>query len=122
MGVLHFSAQRVSYRPCFSLVQRSSRVPVCLFDVDAIAHHPQFKLLKTHLPAIFKLSHPPAIPGAVSDIHDDPHKVVSVENPTVTPVAFHFLCLITSRPEVIHDFENSLGDPFCWDVSSIIEP
>jgi hypothetical protein len=95
---------------------------MCLFDVDAIAHHPQFKLLKTHFPAVFELPHPLAIPGAVGDIYNDPHKVIPVENPTVTPVTFHFLRLVAGCTEVIHDFEDRIGDPFCWDVSSIIEP
>jgi hypothetical protein len=63
-----------------------------------------------------------AVPGAVRDIHDDPYEVVPVENPTVTPVAFHLLRLVTGRTEMIHDFEDRLGDPFSWDVSSIIEP
>jgi hypothetical protein len=93
-----------------------------LFDVDALAHHPQFKLLKTHFPAVFELPHPLAVPGAVGDIHDDPHKVIPVKNPTVAPVAFHLLGLVTSRTKVIHNFEHRLGDPFSWDVPSIIEP
>jgi hypothetical protein len=63
-----------------------------------------------------------AIPGAVGDIHDDPYEVVPVENPTVTPVPFHSLCLIAGRAEVLDDFEDRLSHPFAWDVSSIIEP
>jgi hypothetical protein len=62
-----------------------------------------------------------AIPGAVGDIHDDPYEVVSVENPTVTPVPFHSLRLVTGRPEMIHNFEHRLGDPLSWDVTAIIE-
>ena len=93
-----------------------------LFDLDAITYYPQFQLLQTHFPALFELSHPLAISGTVGNINDDPYKVVSVENPTVTPVAFHFLRLVTGCTEVIHNFEHRLSNPFSWDVSSIIEP
>jgi hypothetical protein len=34
----------------------------------------------------------------------------------------HLLRLVTGRTEVIHDFEDRLGEPFSRDVSSIIEP
>jgi hypothetical protein len=95
---------------------------VGLFDLDTIAHHPQLKLLQTHFPAVFELFHPLAIPGTIRHIHDDPYEVVSVKNPTVTPVPFHFLRLVTGRTKVIDDFEHCLGDPFSWDVASIIEP
>ena len=95
---------------------------MCLFDVDAITHHPQFKLLKTHFPAVFELSHPLAIPGAVGDIYNDPRKVVPGENPTVTSVTFDLLRLVAGCTEVIDNFEDRIGDPFCWDVSSIIAP
>jgi hypothetical protein len=96
--------------------------PDRLFDLDAIAHHSQLQLLQTHFPAIFELLHSLAIPGAVEDIHDDPHQVIPVENPTVPPVPFHFLRLVTGRTEVLDDFEHRLSHPFSWDVTSIIEP
>ena len=99
-----------------------SRGPLGLFDLNAVAHQPQFQLLQTHFPALFELSHPLAVPGAVGNIYDDPHQVVPIENPTVTPVPFHFLRLVTGRPEVIDDFEYRLSDPFSGDVASIIEP
>src|SRR5215472_16075745 len=54
--------------------------PVRLFDLDAIAHHPQLHLLQTYFPALFELSHLLAIPGTVGDIYDDPYQVVPVEN------------------------------------------
>ena len=100
----------------------STLAPVRLFDLHAIAHHPQLHLLQTHFPALFELSHPLAIPNAVGDIHDDSYQVVPVENPTVTPVPFHSLGLVTGRAKVIDDFKHRLSDPFSWDVSSIIEP
>src|SRR5262249_45961526 len=93
-----------------------------LCDLDAIAHHPQLQLLQTYFQALFELSHPLAIPSAVGDIHDAPYQVVPIENPTVTPVLFHSLGLITGRSKVLDDFKHCLGDPFAWDVSSIIEP
>src|SRR5215470_16404334 len=106
----------------YTLTVSPTLAPIHLFDLDTIAHHPQLHLLQTHFPALFELSHPLAIPGAVGDIHDNPHQVVPVENATVTPVPFHSLGLITGRAEVIDDFEDCLSHPFAWDVSSIIEP
>ena len=63
-----------------------SCVPVYLFDVDAIAHQPQFKLLQAYFPAVFERSHPLAVPGAVGHIHDS-YQVVSIENSTLNCVA-----------------------------------
>jgi hypothetical protein len=63
-----------------------------------------------------------AIPGAVGDIHDDSHQVVPVENPTVAPVPFHSLGLVTGRSAMLDDFEHRLSHPFSRDVASIIEP
>jgi hypothetical protein len=74
-----------------------------------------------YFPAAFELPHPLAVPGAIGDIYNYPDEVVSVENPTVTPVAFYLLRLVTSRTEMSHDFENRLGNPLPWDISSIIE-
>src|SRR5436309_11966257 len=78
--------------PCSAwntLMVPSALAPVRLFDLDAVAHHPQLHLLQTQFPALFELSHPLAIPGAVGDIHDDSYQVVPIENPAVTPVPFH---------------------------------
>ena len=85
-------------------------------------HHPQFKLFEAHFPAVFELFHPLAIPGVVGNINDYPHEVISIENTTIPPVTFHFLRLVTCSPEVIHDFEDGVGDPLCRDIPAIIEP
>src|SRR4029453_4239581 len=111
--------------PCSAwstLTPHSTLAPVRLFDLDAIAHHPQLHLLQTHFPTLFELSHPSAIPGTGGDIHDDSHQVVPVENSTVTPVPFHSLGLVTGRSEMLDDFEHRLSNPFSRDVTSIIEP
>src|SRR5262245_9235456 len=106
----------------YTLTVSPALAPIRLFDLDAIAHHPQLHLLQAHFPALFELSHPLAIPGAVRDIYDDSHQVVPVENPTVTPVPFHTLGLVTGRSKMLDDFEHRLSHPFSWHVSSIIEP
>jgi hypothetical protein len=98
------------------------QAPIRLFDLNAIAHHPQLQLLQTHFPTLFELPHPLPIPSTLGNIHDDSYQVILVENPAVTSVPFHSLCLITGRTKVIDDFENRLSNPFAWDVSSIIEP
>jgi hypothetical protein len=93
-----------------------------LFDLDTITHHPQFELLKTLFPTIFELSHPLAVPCTVGYIHDNPYQVIPIENPTVTPVAFHFLRLVTRCTKVIDDFEDRFRNPFSRDIAAIIEP
>src|SRR5262245_27948734 len=54
-----------------TLTVPSALAPVRLFDLDAIAYHPQLHLFQTRFPALFELSYPLAIPSAVRNIHDD---------------------------------------------------
>jgi hypothetical protein len=92
-----------------------------LLDIDPEAHHPEFKLLKADFPAVPKLSHPAAIRGGVGHINDHAHEVVSEENASVTPVAFHLLRLVAGRAELINNLQNSVSKPFRRDISAVIK-
>jgi len=92
-----------------------------LFNLDAITDHPEFKLFQASFPAFFEPFHPLTIFGRVRHVNDDSHEIVSVEDATMTPVAFDFLCLVTGRAEVVHDLQNGFGEPFRGHIPSIIE-
>ena len=49
---------------------------------------------------ILEFLHPLAIANSVRNVDHDPDQIVAVEIARVAPVAFHLLCLVTSRPEV----------------------
>jgi hypothetical protein len=100
---------------------RSSHTIFGLLDLDAIANHPNLKLFEASFPTAFEPSHPLAILSGVGYIHDDLYQVIPIENPAVPPVPFYFLCLITGSTEVVHNFKNSFGNPFCRHFPPIIE-
>jgi len=93
-----------------------------LFDLDAMAHHPQFKLLETRFPAVLELPHPLPVRAGVGDVHDQPDEIVPVNYGAVAPVAFDLLGLVAGGTEPIDDFENCVGNPLRRDVAPVIEP
>jgi hypothetical protein len=87
-------------------VMRQAPTPnlLTLLYLDAITHHPEFKLFEASFPAAFELSHPLAILGCVRHINNNLDQIIPIEHPAVAPVAFYFLRLITGSAKVIHNF------------------
>src|SRR5262245_49748300 len=92
-----------------------------LLDLDPEAHHPEFQLLETISPALFELPHPLTILCRVGHIDEYPHQVVPVDDPTVPPVTFHLLRLVTGGTEVIHDLEDGVGEPLRRYLSAVVK-
>jgi hypothetical protein len=92
-----------------------------LLQLNHIANHPQFELIQTFLPAALELPHPLAIPSRIRQIHNELHQSVSIGNATLPPLTLYFLGFVAGRTEMIHNFEQGFGKPFCRNVSSIIE-
>src|SRR5436309_8028323 len=68
--------------------------------------HPQLKLFQTGFPATLELFHPLTAFDRVRHIDDHPDEVVPVQYPTLTPMAFELLRLITGGAEMIYDFQD----------------
>ncbi len=92
-----------------------------LFNLDAITYQPELDLFEASLPPAFELRHPLTIVGRIGNVNNDLYQIITVENPTVSPVTFHFLGLITGGTEMIRDFKNSFSEPFRRYLPSIIE-
>ena len=54
-------------------------------------------------------------------IYNYAHEVVPIENASMTPMSFNFLCFVTGRPEMRNYFQNRFDEPLRIDGSSIIE-
>ena len=95
-----------------------------LLNIDSIADQPELELLETALPACFERLDPLAIFGRIGYVHDDPNKIVPIENATMPPVAMekfiHFCGGTEPVQPKLHGGNGS--NRHMWDFDSDMPP
>ncbi len=67
------------------------------------------------------LLHPLTTGGRVGHVRDQPHQIVPIQDTSMTPMRFEFLCLVADGAEVGGDFQGRFRKLLGWHISPVIE-
>jgi hypothetical protein len=102
--------------------RRHNRIDGGLFEIDPIAHHPDFQLAEPFFSARLVRLHPFAIGRGVPDIYHDEAEIVPVERVTVLPISLCRILKKSDGAELLYDLFYRLADEIPWHFLAIIVP